>query len=136
MLDKAIASYTNRSLTTAQIIAELVELAKAMRDAHLRGEALGLKDDEVAFYDAIVQNDAAVLEMGDDTLKEIARQLVRAIRESATIDWNLKDSVRAGMRAKVKRLLTRFDYPPDKEEAAIELVLQQAEMFAAVDVDS
>ena len=68
--------------------------------------------------------------MGDDTLKEIARQLVKAIRESATIDLNLKDSVRAGMRAKVKRLLTRFDYPPDKEEAAIELVLQQAEMFA------
>ena len=133
MLDKAIASYTNRSLTTAQIIAELVELAKAMRDAHLRGEALGLKDDEVAFYDAIVQNDAAVLEMGDDTLKEIARQLVTAVRESATIDWNLKDSVRAGMRAKVKRLLTRFDYPPDKEEAAIDLVLQQAEMFAAVE---
>ena len=133
MLDKAIAAYTNRSLTTAQIIAELVELAKAMRDAHLRGEALGLKDDEVAFYDAIVQNDAAVLEMGDDTLKEIARQLVKAVRESATIDWNLKDSVRAGMRAKVKRLLTRFDYPPDKEEAAIDLVLQQAEMFAAVE---
>jgi type I restriction enzyme R subunit len=71
--------------------------------------------------------------MGDDTLKEIARQLVMAVRESATIDWNLKDSVRAGMRAKIKRLLTRFDYPPDKEEAAIELVLQQAEMFAAVE---
>jgi type I restriction enzyme R subunit len=133
MLDKAIASYTNRSLTTAQIIAELVELAKAMRDAHRRGEALGLKDDEVAFYDAIVQNDAAVLEMGDETLKEIARQLVKAVRESASIDWNLKDSVRAAMRAKVKRLLTRFDYPPDKEEAAIDLVLQQAEMFAAVE---
>jgi type I restriction enzyme R subunit len=133
MLDKAIASYTNRSLTTAQIIAELVELAKAMRDAHRRGEALGLKDAEVAFYDAIVQNDTAVLEMGDDTLKEIARQLVKAVRESATIDWNLKDSVRAAMRAKVKRLLTRYDYPPDKEEAAIELVLQQAEMFASAD---
>lgn len=131
MLDKAIASYTNRSLTTAQIIAELVELARAMRDAHRRGEQLGLKEDEVAFYDAIVQNDAAVLEMGDDMLKEIARQLVAAVRESATIDWNLKDSVRASMRARVRRLLTRYDYPPDKEEAAIELVLQQAEMFGA-----
>ena len=119
---------------SASSIVELVELAKAMRDAHLRGEALGLRDDEVAFYDAIVQNDAAVLEMGDDTLKEIARQLVKAVRESATIDWNLKDSVRAGMRAKVKRLLTRFDYPPDKEEAAIDLVLQQAEMFATAEV--
>jgi type I restriction enzyme R subunit len=121
---------TNRSLTTAQIIAELVELAKPMRDAHGRGEVLGLKDNEVAFYDAIVQNDSAVLEMGDDTLKEIARRRVDAVRESATIDWNLKDSVRAAMRAKVKRLLTRYDYPPDKEEAAIELVLQQAELYA------
>ena len=130
MLEKAIANYTNRSLSTAQIIAELVELAKAMRDAHSRGVALGLKEDEVAFYDAIVQNDAAVLEMGDETLKEIARLLVAAIRASATIDWNLKDSVRAAMRAKVKRLLTRYDYPPDKEEAAIDLVLQQAEMYA------
>ena len=132
MLDAAIASYTNRSLTTAQIIAELVELAKAMRDAHTRGEELGLREDEVAFYDAIVQNDAAVLELGDEVLKEIARKLVKTVQESATIDWNLKDSVRAAMRAKIKRLLTRYDYPPDKEAAAIELVLQQAEMFAAV----
>lgn len=135
MLDAAIASYTNRSLTTAQIIAELVELAKAMRDAHRRGEALGLRDDEVAFYDAIVQNDSAVLELGDDVLKEIARKLVKTVQESATIDWNLKDSVRAAMRAKIKRLLTRYDYPPDKEAAAIELVLQQAEMFASAGQD-
>ncbi len=132
MLEAAIASYTNRSLTTAQIIAELVELAKAMRDAHSRGEALGLRDDEVAFYDAIVQNDAAVLELGDEVLKDIARKLVKTIQESATIDWNFKDSVRAAMRAKIKRLLTRYDYPPDKEAAAIELVLLQAELFAAV----
>jgi len=134
MLDAAIASYTNRSLTTAQIIAELVELAKVMRDAHTRGKALGLRDDEVAFYDAIVQNDAAVLELGDEVLKEIARKLVKTVQESATIDWNLKDSVRATMRAKIKRLLTRYDYPPDKEAAAIELVLQQAEVLAAVGV--
>ena len=133
MLDAAIASYTNRSLTTAQIIAELVELAKAMRDAHLRGEALGLRDDEMAFYDAVVQNDAAVMELGDEVLKEIARKLVKTVQESATIDWNLKDSVRAAMRAKIKRLLTRYDYPPDKEASAIELILQQAEMFAALE---
>ncbi len=131
MLDAAIASYTNRSLTTAQIIAELVELAKTMRDAHNRGEELGLRDDELAFYDAVVQNDAAVLELGDEVLKEIARKLVKTVQESATIDWNLKDSVRAAMRAKIKRLLTRYDYPPDKEAAAIELVLQQAELLAA-----
>jgi type I restriction enzyme R subunit len=130
LLDAAIAKYTNRSLTTAEIIAELVELAKQMRDAHQRGEQLGLANDEVAFYDAIVQNDSAVLQLGDETLKTIARQLVKAIRESATIDWNLKDSVRATMKAKVKRLLARYDYPPDKEEQAIQLVLEQAELLA------
>lgn len=131
LLDAAIAKYTNRSLTTAEIIAELVELAKQMREALQRGEALGLADDEVAFYDAIVQNDSAVLQLGDETLKKIAHELVGAVRSSATIDWNLKDSVRAEMRAKVKRLLTRYDYPPDKEERAIQLVLEQAELFAA-----
>jgi len=131
LLDAAILKYTNRSLTAAQIIAELVELAKQMRDAHLRGAELGLAEDELAFYDAIVQNDAAVLELGDDTLKTIAHELVIAVRDSATIDWNLKDSVRAGMRAKVRRLLARYGYPPDKEERAIELVLEQAELFAA-----
>jgi type I restriction enzyme R subunit len=130
LLDAAIAKYTNRSLTTAEIIAELVELAKHMRDAHQRGVQLGLASDEVAFYDAIVQNDAAVLQLGDDTLKAMARELVKAVRESATIDWNLKDNVRAAMRAKIKRLLTRYDYPPDKEEHAIQLVLEQAELFA------
>ena len=96
-----------------------------------RGEALGLADDEVAFYDAIVQNDSAVLQLGDETLKKIAHELVTAVRESATIDWNLKDSARAAMRAKIKRLLTRYDYPPDKEETAIDLVIQQAELFAS-----
>ncbi len=131
LLDAAIAKYTNRNLTTAEIIAQLVELAKQMRDAHQRGAELGLAEDEVAFYDAIVQNDSAVLEMGDEVLKTIAHELVRAVRESATIDWNLKESVRASMRAKIKRLLARYDYPPDKEARAIELVLEQAELFAA-----
>ncbi|MGA1036078.1 MAG: type I restriction endonuclease subunit R, partial [Ilumatobacteraceae bacterium] len=131
LLDAAIAKYTNRSLTTAEIIAELVELAKQMREALQRGETLGLADDEVAFYDAIVQNDSAVLQLGDETLKKIAHELVTAVRESATIDWNLKDSARAAMRAKIKRLLTRYDYPPDKEETAIDLVIQQAELFAS-----
>lgn len=92
---------------------------------------LGLADDEVAFYDAVCQNDAAVMELGDDILKKIARELVRAVRDSTTIDWNLKESVRASMRARIKRLLARYDYPPDKEERAIELVLQQAELWAS-----
>jgi type I restriction enzyme R subunit len=135
LLDEAINRYTNRSLTTAEIIAELVKLAKQMRDDQKRHESLGLREDEIAFYDAIVQNDAAVLELGDEVLKEIAQKLVKAVRESATIDWNLKDSVRATMRTKVRRLLARYDYPPDAEAKAIELVLEQAELFAKGEVD-
>lgn len=130
LLDQAINRYTNRSLTTAEIIAELVKLAKQMRDDKTRHQELGLREDEVAFYDAIIQNDAAVLELGDEVLKEIARKLVKAVRESATIDWNLKNSARAAMRSKVRRLLARYDYPPDAEDKAIELVLEQAELFA------
>lgn len=130
-LEEAINKYTNRSLTTAEIIAELVKLAKQMRDDAKRHEALGLAEDEIAFYDAIATNDAAVLELGDDTLKKIAHELVAAVRASATIDWNLKDSVRAAMRAKVRRLLAKYDYPPDAEDRAVELVIEQAELFAA-----
>lgn len=130
MLDEAVNRYTNRSLTTAEIIAELVKLAKQMRDAQKRHEELGLREDEVAFYDAVVQNDAAVLELGDETLKQIAQELVKSVRQSATIDWNLKESVLAAMRSKVRRILARYDYPPDAEAKAIELVLEQAEAFA------
>ena len=89
----------------------------------------------MAFYDAIVQNDAAVPEMGDTTLKKMTHELVEAVRSSATIDWNLKDSVKAAMRSKVRRLLAKYDYPPDHEEKAIELVLQQAELFASSGAD-
>jgi type I restriction enzyme R subunit len=130
LLDSAILKYTNRNLTTAEIIAELVELAKKMRDEKNRSEELGLATDEIAFYDAVCQNDSAILQMGDDTLRKIAKELVKAVRSSISIDWNMKDSVRAEMRAKVKRLLTRYDYPPDKEERAIDLVLEQAELVA------
>lgn len=130
LLEEAINKYTNRSLTTAEIIAELVKLAKEMRDQNNRHTELGLSVAEAAFYDAIVQNDAAVLQMGDDTLKKMAAELVDSIRASATIDWNLKESVRATMRTKVRRLLAKYDYPPDLEDKAIELVLEQAELFA------
>lgn len=130
LLEEAINRYTNRSLTTAEIIAELVKLAKEMRDQGRRHEQLGLTVAEAAFYDAIVQNDAAVLQMGDATLKKMAHELVDSIRANATIDWNLKESVRAAMRAKVRRLLAKYDYPPDLEEKAVELVLEQAEVFA------
>lgn len=130
MLDEAVNRYTNRSLSTAEIIAELVELAKQMRDEQKRHEELGLSFAEVALYDAIAQNDAAVLQMGDETLKKIAIDLVHAVRASVVIDWDQKDSVRAAMRSKVRRLLAKYDYPPDAEAKAIELVLEQAELFA------
>ena len=101
-----------------------------MRDQGKRHEELGLSVAEAALYDAILQNDAAVLELGDETLKKIAIELVKAVRASTTIDWNLKESVRAAMRAKIRRLLAKYDYPPDRSERAVELVLEQAEMFA------
>ncbi len=130
MLDEAVNRYTNRSLTTAEIIAELVKLAKEMRDSQMRHEELGLREDEVAFFDAVAQNDSAVMELGDETLKTIARELVKSVRQSATIDWNLKESVQAEMRAKVRRILIKHRYPPDAEKKAVELVLEQAEVFA------
>jgi type I restriction enzyme, R subunit len=130
-LDEAINRYTNRALTTAEIIAELVKLAKQMRDQQHRHEQLGLSVAEAALYDAIVQNNAAVLEMGDDILKKIAVDLVFTVQQSVTIDWDHKESVRATMRAKIRRLLAKYDYPPDQEERAVELVLEQAELFAS-----
>ena len=130
MLDEAIRRYQNRTLSTAEIIAELVTLAKAMRDASDRGESLGLRHDELAFYDAIHENQSAVLELGDERLKALARELVSAVRESVTIDWNLKETIRAAMRAKICRLLNRHGYPPDGQERAIQLVIEQAELIA------
>ncbi len=129
-LDEAINRYTNRALTTAEIISELVKLAKEIREQETRHQTLGLTVSEAAFYDAIVQNEAAVLTMGDEVLKKIAVELVGQIQSSVTIDWNYKASVKAEMRAKVRRLLAKYDYPPDLEEKAVDLVLQQAELFA------
>jgi type I restriction enzyme R subunit len=129
-LDEAINRYTNRALTTAEIIAELVRLAKEMRDQAKRHEVLGLSVAEAAFYDAIASNESAVLTIGDETLKKISVDLVWTVQQSATIDWNLKDSVKAAMRAKIRRLLAKYDYPPDMEDAAVELVLEQAEHYA------
>jgi type I restriction enzyme R subunit len=129
-LEEAINKYTNRSLTTAEIIAELVKLAKEMRDQAHRHEELGLSEAEAAFYDAIVQNESAVLELGDEKLKKIAHDLVWSVRSSVTIDWRFKESVKAGLRSKVRRLLVINGYPPDLEEKAVELVLEQAELLA------
>jgi len=131
MLERAMLSYTNRSLDAAEVIAELVELARQMRAEHARGATLGLRDDELAFYDAVCQNDSAVLELGDDTLKKIATELVALVRRSATVDWDKKEQVRASLRRHIKRLLVRYRYPPDKQEGAVLLVMRQAELFAA-----
>lgn len=136
MLTEAVKRYTNRSLTTAEIIAELVALAKEMRDDQKRAAELGLTDAEVALYDAIIQNDSAIMEMGDETLKTIARELVDTIRRSATIDWTLKESVRARMRSRIKRLLAKYKYPPDKQEEAVKLIIEQAEHLANGEEDT
>jgi type I restriction enzyme, R subunit len=129
MLENTVQRYQNRSIETAQIISELIELAKEMRAAQQRGENLGLTDDEIAFYDALEVNDSAVKVLGDDTLKQIARELVQAIKQNITIDWTQKESIRAKLRVAVKRLLKKYGYPPDKQEKATQTVIQQAELL-------
>ncbi|EQD58745.1 type I site-specific deoxyribonuclease, HsdR, partial [mine drainage metagenome] len=114
-----------------EIIVELVELAKEMKIENDRGATLGLRDDELAFYDAVCQNDSAVMELGDDVLKHIAQELVDVVRANATVDWDKKEQVRASLRRHIRRLLTKYHYPPDKQEAAVHLVMQQAELLAA-----
>ena len=112
---------------TAQVIAQLIELAKEMRAAHCRGEELGLTEEELAFYDALEVNDSAVKIMGDEVLRTIARELADAVRRNATIDWSVKESVKAKLRTLVKRLLRKHGYPPDMQEKATETILKQAE---------
>ena len=127
MLENAIRRYQNRSIESAQVIQELIELAKEMREASQRGEALGLSEDELAFYDALEVNDSAVQVLGDETLKAIARELVEAVRRNVSIDWTERETVRAKLRTIVKRLLRKYGYPPDKQEKATQTVLAQAE---------
>ena len=131
MLEGTIRKYQNRTLESAEVIAELIKLAEEMREAQKRGEQLNLNDDEVAFYDALEVNDSAVKVLGDDTLKDIARELVDMVRKNVTIDWTVKESVRAKLRIMVKRILRKYGYPPDKQEKATFTVLQQAEMIAS-----
>ena len=131
MLTQSLLRYQNRTIDAAQVVAELVELAKALKTEEDRGVNLGLNSDELAFYDAIRANDSAVLEIGDDTLKQIAHELVDIVRRDAKTDWSVKEQVRAKLRATIKRLLLRYGYPPDQEPAATQLVLEQAEVIAA-----
>ena len=127
LLEQTLLRYQNRTLEAAEIILELIELAKQMRDAPKRGDALGLTDDELAFYDALADHGDVVEVMGDKTLAAIAHDLVETIRSSVAIDWTQKQSVRARMRSRVKRLLRKHGYPPDKAAAALETVIEQAE---------
>jgi type I restriction enzyme R subunit len=131
MLERAIRAYQNRAIETAQVIEELIQLAKDMRAAQARGENLGLTEDEVAFYDALETNDSAVKVLGDETLKTIARELVQTVKRNVTIDWTVKESVRAKLRVIIKRILRKYGYPPDKQEKATQTVLQQAALLGA-----
>ena len=130
MLEDAIRRYQNRTIEAAQVIEELIELAKEMREDFARGEELGLNEDELAFYDALETNDSAVKVLGDETLRTIAQELVETVRRNATIDWTVRESVRAGMRNAVRRVLRKHGYPPDKQDKAIRTVLEQAELLS------
>lgn len=130
MLEGSIKRYQNKVLTAAEVIQELIKLAKDIKEADRRGEELGLTEDELAFYDALEVNDSAVKVLGDDTLRDIARELVEKVRSNASIDWTIKESVRAKLRVLVKRTLRKYGYPPDKALRATETVLRQAELMA------
>jgi type I restriction enzyme R subunit len=129
MLEQTIRRYHNRAIEAAQVIEELIALARDMRNAGARGQALGLSEEELAFYDALETNDSAVKVLGDETLRAIARELVETVRRNVTIDWTLRENVRAQLRVLVKRVLRKHGYPPDKQEKATQTVLEQAEVL-------
>ncbi|WP_348945747.1 type I restriction enzyme endonuclease domain-containing protein [Chitinibacter sp. FCG-7] len=119
--------YQNRGIETAQVMEELVAMAKKFRDAALRGQQLGLPEDEVKFYDALANNEAAVMMQGDEILKTIAHELTENLRANISVDWSQRESVRAKLRLMVKRILRKYKYTPDDQEEAVQVVLQQAE---------
>ena len=130
MLEQTIRRYGNRAVEAAQVIEELIRLARDMREANARGEMLGFTEDELAFYDALGTNDSAVQVLGDETLRDIARELVETVRSNVRIDWTLRENVRANLRRLIKRLLRKHGYPPDKQEKATRTVLEQAEVLS------
>jgi len=130
MLENVIKKYQNNLLTTAQVIEELIKLAKEIKNSDKRGEKLNLNEDELAFYDALANNDSAKAVLGDKQLAVIAVEVFRSVRGNASIDWTLKESVRARLRRDVKRILNRYGYPPDEQLVATENVLKQAELMA------
>jgi type I restriction enzyme R subunit len=127
LLQNVITRYQNRSIEAAQVIEELIEMAKKFKEASKRGEALGLNEDELAFYDALVTNEASVRELGDEILAKIAHELTASLRSNVTVDWGQRESIRAKLRLMVKRILRKYKYPPDQQEGAAEIILQQAE---------
>lgn len=131
MLDETIHKYKNRAIETVEVIEELIKLAKELREADKRGQDLGLTEAEIAFYEALEVNDSAVMILGDEVLRKIAHELVEQVRKNITIDWTVKESVKAKMRAMVKRILNKYNYPPDKQPKAVATILEQAEILCA-----
>ena len=127
LLADVIRRYQNRSIETAQVMEELIAMAKKFREAANRGDQLGLREDEVKFYDALANNESAVRELQDETLKKIAQELTQSLRDNLTVDWSERESVRAKLRLMVRRILRKYKYPPDQAEAAVDLVLEQAQ---------
>ncbi|MDO4777906.1 MAG: type I restriction endonuclease subunit R [Cardiobacteriaceae bacterium] len=130
-LENAVARYHANAITTAEVLQELIQLAKDIRAARQRGEEQGLSDEEIAFYDALAENQSAVQIMGDDKLKIIAHELLKSLRENVSVDWARRESARARMRVLVKRILRKYGYPPDLQDAAVQTVLQQAEVLSS-----
>ncbi|MEK6787686.1 MAG: type I restriction endonuclease subunit R [Pseudomonadota bacterium] len=127
LLQNVVTRYQNRSIEAAQVIEELIEMAKKFKEASGRGEALGLNDDELAFYDALMMNESSVRELGDEILAKIAHELTASLRSNVTVDWSQRESIRAKLRLMVRRILRKYKYPPDRQEEAAEVVLRQAE---------
>ena len=130
-LEGAIARYHTNAITTAEVLQELIDLAKDIRAAHRRGKEEGLSQEEISFYDALAQNESAVEIMGNDHLRVIAHELLNGLRSNASVDWQHRESARARMRILVKRILRKHGYPPDLQDAAVQTVLQQAEVLSA-----
>jgi len=129
-LKAVLLKYNNRAIETAQVIEELIQMAKAFQDAMARDDALGLNPDEIAFYDALAENESAVRELGDETLRKLAIEVTRQLRKSTTVDWQVRESVRARLRILVRQTLRKYKYPPDKTPGAVELILKQAEVVS------
>ncbi len=129
MLEQALQKYKNNSIEAAQVIEELIEIARKMRESNKEAEELGLSDDEIAFYDALALHGSARQVMGDDQLRKLAALLVARVRSNVTVDWTLRADAQARLHVEVKRLLREYGYPPDQEKMATDLVLEQASLF-------